>query len=113
MSRRDGACGDRCDPRGRSGVRDGKLRGATLYSTLQPCGMCTMASIWSKVGRIVYGAGRDEVHRMYFEARHVDTLDFVARTYRDDLTITSASRRMTACVFTTGIGTTCLGARQV
>ncbi len=23
-----------------------ELRGATLYSTLQPCGMCTMASIW-------------------------------------------------------------------
>lgn len=33
-----------------------ELRGATLYSTLQPCGMCTMASIWSKVGRVVYGA---------------------------------------------------------
>ncbi len=25
------------------------LCGATLYSTLQPCGMCTMAAIWSKV----------------------------------------------------------------
>ena len=24
---------------------DGQLRGATLYSTLQSCGMCTMASI--------------------------------------------------------------------
>ena len=29
------------------------FRGATLYSTLQPCGMCSMASIWSKIGRIV------------------------------------------------------------
>src|SRR6202034_1218241 len=28
------------------------LRGATLYSTLQPCGMCSMASIWAKIGRI-------------------------------------------------------------
>lgn len=65
----------------------GELRGATLYSTLQPCGMCTMASIWSKVGRVVYGAGRDDVHKMYFEARHVDTLTFVAKAYRDDLTI--------------------------
>ena len=34
----------------------GELRDATLYSTLQPCGMCTMASIWAKVGRIL---GRD------------------------------------------------------
>lgn len=66
---------------------NGELRGATLYSTLQPCGMCTMASIWSKVSRVVYGAGRDDVHKMYFEARHVDTLAFVAEAYRDDITI--------------------------
>ncbi|WP_083839024.1 nucleoside deaminase [Bradyrhizobium sp. STM 3809] len=69
------------------GFDDGELRGATLYTTLQPCGMCTMASIWSKVGRIVFGAGRDDVHQMYFEARHIDTLKFVADAYRDDITI--------------------------
>lgn len=72
---------------------NGELRGATLYTTLQPCGMCTMASIWSKVSRIVYGAGRDDVHRMYFEARHVDTLDFVAKAYRDDLSISGGVLR--------------------
>ena len=66
----------------------GELSGAVLYSTLQPCGMCTMASVWAKVGRIVYGAGRDDVHKMYFEARHIDTLDFIAKAYRDDLTCT-------------------------
>ncbi len=66
---------------------NGELRGATLYSTLQPCGMCTMASIWSKVSRIVYGAGRADVHRMYFEARHVDTLDFIRDAYREDIAI--------------------------
>ncbi|WP_375778680.1 nucleoside deaminase [Bradyrhizobium sp. ma5] len=66
---------------------NGELRGATLYTTLQPCGMCTMASIWSKVRRLVYGAGRLDVHQMYFEARHVDTLAFVAKAYRDDLVI--------------------------
>lgn len=64
-----------------------ELRGATLYSTLQPCGMCTMASIWSKVQRVVYGAGRSDVHRMYFEARDVDTLAFIADAYRDDIVI--------------------------
>ena len=69
------------------GRENGELRGAVLYSTLQPCGMCTMASIWSKVGRVVYGAGRDDVHRMYFEARAIDTLDFVAKAYRDDIGI--------------------------
>jgi len=73
--------------RGCENSGDTELRGATLYSTLQPCGMCTMASIWAKVGRVVYGAGRHDVHQMYFEARHVDTLDFVAEAYRDDISI--------------------------
>lgn len=69
------------------GFENGELRGAVLYSTLQPCGMCTMASIWSKVGRVVFGAGREDVHRMYFEARAVDTLAFVSHAYRDDILI--------------------------
>lgn len=68
-------------------VGDMELRNATLYSTLQPCGMCTMASIWSKVRRVVYGAGREDVHPMYFEARHIDTLSFIGEAYRDDIDI--------------------------
>ena len=75
------------------GNQGGELRDATLYSTLQPCGMCTMASIWSKVSRVVYGAGRDDVHKMYFEARHVDTLAFIGNAYRDDITITGGVLR--------------------
>ncbi|MDP1026892.1 nucleoside deaminase [Sphingomonas sp. KR1UV-12] len=75
------------------GIGEMELRGATLYSTLQPCGMCTMASIWSKVGRVVYGAGRDDVHPMYFEARHVDTLSFITDAYRDDITIEGSCLR--------------------
>ena len=64
-----------------------ELRGATLYSTLQPCGMCTMASIWSRIGRVVYGAGRDDVHRMYFEDRHLDTMNFIRDAYRTDIEV--------------------------
>jgi tRNA(adenine34) deaminase len=64
------------------------LRGATLYTTLQPCGMCSMASIWARIGRIVYGAGRGDVHAMYFEGRHLDTVDFISDAFRDDLLLT-------------------------
>jgi len=64
-----------------------ELRGATLYSTLQPCGMCTMASIWSRIGRVVYGAGREDVHKMYFEDRHLDTMNFIRDAYRDDMEV--------------------------
>jgi hypothetical protein len=61
------------------------LQPAVLYTTLQPCGMCTMASIWAKIGRIVFGAGRDDVHEMYFEERRLDTVDFLHDAYKDDL----------------------------
>jgi len=64
-----------------------ELRGATLYSTLQPCGMCTMASIWSHIDRVVYGAGRNDVHRMYFEDRHLDTMNFIRDAYRGDMPV--------------------------
>jgi tRNA(adenine34) deaminase len=63
------------------------LRGATLYSTLQPCGMCSLASIWTSIGKIVYGAGRASVHRMYFEDRHLNTMDFIRDAYRDDMAL--------------------------
>ncbi len=73
----------------RAGAKLGseELRGAVLYTTLQPCGMCTMASIWAKLGRIVFGAGRGDVHSMYFEDRHLDTVDFIGDAFREDLSL--------------------------
>ncbi len=68
-------------------LRSTELRGATLYTTLQPCGMCSMACIWAKIGCIVYGAGRGDVHNMYFEDRHMNTIDFIRDAYRDDLSL--------------------------
>lgn len=72
----------------RASADNATLRGATLYSTLQPCGMCSMASIWSHLSRIVYGAERHQVHEMYFEDRHYDTMDFIRDAFRGDLTFT-------------------------
>ena len=64
-----------------------EFEGATIYCTLQPCMMCTAACIWAKIGRIVYGATRGDVHSMYFDARHFNTADVVADAFRDDLKI--------------------------
>jgi tRNA(adenine34) deaminase len=33
-----------------------RLDGCTLVVTLEPCAMCAMAAVWSRVERIVYGA---------------------------------------------------------
>ncbi len=32
------------------------LKDCTLYVTLEPCPMCTGALVWSKIGRVVFGA---------------------------------------------------------
>jgi tRNA(adenine34) deaminase len=63
------------------------LEGCTLYCTLQPCGMCTMACLWAGISRIVYGAGREDVHAVYFETRHNNTFDFIRDAFRDDVEI--------------------------
>jgi len=65
-----------------------RFEGATLYSTRQPCGMCSMACIWAGISRIVYGAGRAQVHEMYFENRHLGLMDYVSDAFKDDLTVT-------------------------
>ncbi len=78
---------NRCMRRAGAAAGDAYLRGATLYSTLQPCGMCSLASIWGKIGRIVYGAGRRDVHRMYFDERHISVGDLVDDAFRDDLVV--------------------------
>jgi len=66
-----------------------EFRGATLYSTLQPCGMCTLACLWAKISRIVYGASREDVHPMYFVDRHLDIEDFIRDAYRNDVELLS------------------------
>ena len=68
-------------------VQTGSLEGLTLYCTLQPCGMCTMACLWAGISRIVYGAGRENVHSVYFESRHNNAFDFIRDAFRNDLEI--------------------------
>ena len=61
--------------------------GCTVYCTLQPCSMCTAACVWGKISRIVYGATRNDVHSMYFDAKHVNTADLVTDAYKDDIEV--------------------------
>ena len=64
-----------------------KFPGCTLYVTLQPCTMCTAASVWAGIDRIVYGASRCDVHPMYFEAKHIDPIDIIQDAYKSAIEI--------------------------
>jgi tRNA(adenine34) deaminase len=68
-------------------LKTNSLEGCRLYCTLQPCGMCTMACLWAGISGIVYGAGRDDVHAVYYESRHNNSFDFIGDAFRHDLEI--------------------------
>lgn len=38
-----------------------------LYTTLEPCPMCTAAAIWAKLSGIVFGATREDAKKIYLQ----------------------------------------------
>jgi hypothetical protein len=78
------------NPRDRAGRRENKMQRTSGRRALHdPAALrdVRQASIWAKIGRIVFGAGRDDVHEMYFGDRHLDTVDFIRDVYRDDFSL--------------------------
>ena len=45
-----------------SGITD--LHEYTLYSSCEPCFMCSGAMVWVKLGRLVYGASNDDLEKI-------------------------------------------------
>jgi tRNA(adenine34) deaminase len=73
----------------RLGLKEGRIKfdDCTLYVTLQPCTMCTSACVWAGMNRIVYGASRQDVHSMYFDAKHIDPIDLIKDAYTKSISI--------------------------
>lgn len=45
-----------------TGISD--LHDYTLYSSCEPCFMCSGAMVWINLGRLVYGAGNDDLEKI-------------------------------------------------
>src|SRR5262249_45478548 len=48
---------------------DFSLAGAILYASCEPCPLCVSASLWARVDRVVYAAGRHDAARGGFDDR--------------------------------------------
>ncbi|MDO5422692.1 MAG: nucleoside deaminase [Eubacteriales bacterium] len=48
-------------------IRITDLRDYTLYSSCEPCFMCSGAMVWTKLGRLVYAASRRELSQIFHE----------------------------------------------
>jgi tRNA(Arg) A34 adenosine deaminase TadA len=55
------------------------LAASTLYTSTEPCAMCTGAIYWSGIGRIVYSLGEDELRAIVHSQEGVPTLALPCR----------------------------------
>ncbi len=56
------------------------LRGATLYTSAEPCAMCAGAIYWAGIGRLVYGLSEPRLRGITGNHSENPTLDLPCRT---------------------------------
>jgi tRNA(Arg) A34 adenosine deaminase TadA len=55
------------------------LKGATLYSSAEPCAMCAGAIYWARIGRLVYGLSEHRLRAVTGNHPENPTLDLPCR----------------------------------
>lgn len=58
---------------------DAALRGATLYTSTEPCAMCAGAVYWSGIDRVVYALGSDTLAALVEDLPEDSTLRLACR----------------------------------
>jgi tRNA(Arg) A34 adenosine deaminase TadA len=56
------------------------LAGCTLYTSAEPCAMCSGAIYWAGIGRVVYGLSEQRLKEMTGDHAENPTLDLPCRT---------------------------------
>jgi tRNA(Arg) A34 adenosine deaminase TadA len=46
------------------------LKGAIIYSSMEPCLMCFSASYWAAVSKIVFACAKDKLSKQHYEGLH-------------------------------------------
>jgi tRNA(Arg) A34 adenosine deaminase TadA len=69
-----------------------ELRGATLYSSAEPCAMCAAVVYWAGIGRVVYAVGVRQLSAMFGHDEEYPFLTLPCRT------VFAAGRRPTRLV---------------
>ncbi len=50
-------------------VKDFSLKGATLYTSCEPCPLCLSAALWARIDRVVFAADRNDAAEGGFDDR--------------------------------------------
>ena len=59
---------------------DSNLSGAILFSTREPCPLCTSLAVWANLTTIVYGASLDETTQLGKARIHVSANEIIAKS---------------------------------
>ncbi|NLC73048.1 MAG: nucleoside deaminase [Ruminococcaceae bacterium] len=68
-----------------TGITD--LSDYTLYSSCEPCFMCSGAMVWAKLGRLVYAAGNEDLESLFGNAGvNCSKIVFDSASHRPEVT---------------------------
>lgn len=70
----------------------GELKGATIYTTCEPCIMCMGAILYEQMGKIVYGATLKDSND-YYSPEMLTDIDALARYATNELEIIGGIKR--------------------
>ncbi|MBF2065046.1 MAG: nucleoside deaminase [Calothrix sp. C42_A2020_038] len=64
-------------------LKNPSLEGYTIYTTGEPCPMCTAACVWTGISEIVYGASIQDLIELKQSQINVSCEEIIAKSFRN------------------------------